>query len=169
MRLISLRQYSIITIQSIRNTTTLRFSEILEEVDHNPVLYGPVLCYYFSTKKKPGKKCSVHDEIMKLKELKITTQEAFFNYIQASDNMLLKEFIHSYISFNKERDQTEVKNQCRHFVKQIHDEKGISYYRMCKDVGIQSGNLYLFINRGKNDRISWGKCLKLLNYLNQEE
>lgn len=169
MRLISLRQYSIITIQSIRNTTTLHFSEILDEVDSNPVLYGPVLCYYFATKKKPGKKCSIYDEIIKIKERGITTQESFFDYVQASDNNLLKEFVNSYVSFNEERDQTEVKNQCRYFVQRFHDEKGISYYRMCKDVGIQHGNLYMFISRGKNDRLSWSKCLKLLNYLNQDE
>lgn len=171
MRLISLRQYSLITIQSIRQSDELKFSKILKEIDSNEMLYGPALCYYFSVKKKPFKSSNsrIYDELTKIQELGIETQKAFFEYVREGDNQMLIDFIDSFLSYNKERDQNEIKNKCRYFVNKAHDEQGVSYYKMCKAAKINSGNFYLFYARNQNNRLSWAKCLKLLDFLNRGE
>lgn len=172
LRLISLRQYSIIAIQTIRNSTVLRTREILTDVENQPELYAPAVCYFFATKQNPRGSGDVQELLHNINQIGIKTQNDFFNWIEKHSeegrNRDLLDFVSGFLNFNEERDQTEVKNKCRYFVKKIHDERGISYYRMCKDVGIHPGNLHAFIQQGKNDRLSWGKCLKLLNYLNKE-
>ena len=171
MRLISLRQYSIMTIQTIRRTSIFKLTDILKEEKNNPMLYAPILCYYFSVGRipKPSTNQKVYNDLKNIKSAGIKTQKDFFEYISKGNNILLIQFVESYIAFNRDRDQNDVKNKCRYFIIKAHEEKGISYYKMCKETGIKPGNLYQFYAKGDNRTVSWAKCLKLLNFLSKEE
>lgn len=166
MRQISLKTFSLYTIQTLREEGSLEVNKLLDEAEQRPELYAPIVCFLFLNNVKiPEEKENVHLKIEDMKKSEIKNEKELVKYIQNNDDVLFKIFLDSYYDFNNKTNGNTFKNKCRYIFIKMHKENNISYYKMCKIAKINTGNLYNFCIKGKNDRLSVEKCMNLLMHL----
>ena len=95
---------------------------------------------------------ALHDNVV------VPEDDKVLQFLQQYNDEEVLKFCKTFLAENKQRDQTELKNQFRTALKKLQREKSLTDYQLCKMAGANPGNFHLFFNKGMNDKLSVKKC-----------
>ena len=89
--------------------------------------------------------------------------------LAAEDPRLRLEYTKVWRSYVARRDaharDAQLKLEARNRVLALEKSKGVSRYRMAKDLGLNPGNLHAFLAQGNATKLSLDRALELVRYL----
>jgi len=89
--------------------------------------------------------------------------------LAAEDPQLRPEYLKVWRSYVARRDaparDAELKLEARKRVLELESVKGVTRYRMAKDLGLNPGNLHAFLAQGNPSKLSLDRALRLVGYL----
>lgn len=89
--------------------------------------------------------------------------------LAAEDPRLRPEYVKVWRSYVARRDaparDAELKLEARKRVLALESAKGVTRYRMAKDLGLNPGNLHAFLAQGNPSKLSLDRALELVGYL----
>ena len=89
--------------------------------------------------------------------------------LAAEDPRLRPEYVKVWRSYVARRDaparDAELKLEARKRVLELESVKGVTRYRMAKDLGLNPGNLHAFLAQGNPSKLSLDRALRLVGYL----
>ena len=143
-----------------------------EMVSKNPRLKEPLFLYAFysdkalyllSVTKAPG-------IVQEYTELLNRYDKAAMEAALSNDDPLLREeYRKVYRSYLTARDkkigELHTKNLMRNRIIRLQDEKGVSSYRIYKDLGINQGNMNAYLKNGDCSKVSLNIARKAIQYL----
>jgi len=89
--------------------------------------------------------------------------------LASGDPRLRPEYAKAWRSYAVRRDaparDARLKLRARERVLALEEEKGVSRYRMAKDLGLNPGNLHAFLSQGDPGKLGLEKAYRLVEYL----
>lgn len=89
--------------------------------------------------------------------------------LASEDSRLRPEYSKAWRSYVVRRDaparDARLKLEARERILALEAEKGVSRYRMAKDLGLNPGNLHAFLSQGDPKKLALEKAYRLVDYL----
>ena len=89
--------------------------------------------------------------------------------LESEDTRLRPEYAKAWRSYAVRRDASKrdsrLKLVARDRVLALEAERGVSRYRMARDLGLNPGNLHAFLSQGRPEKLGLEKVLALVKYL----
>ena len=107
-------------------------------------------------------------EYEKLRELELAMKKHGFNFTVLTSNIEWEQakLIQVYDYHNNNRTNEErVKSLMHTKIVQLKNQKGVSNYRIYKDLGLNSGNANAFIKYGDTSKMALSTAERMLEYL----
>ena len=160
-------------VQYLAGKDTLALSQLAPLLRSEPRLTEPLLLWAVKTGHAQGLSKALEAQADLARELKtlvsLEQQNALESALAVEDPRLRPEYSKVWRSYlarsNAPARDAELKLAARERVLVLEAAKGVSRYRMAKDLGLNPGNLHAFLAQGNPSKISLSRALELVEYL----
>lgn len=156
---------------SVEHTTAI-YKLLREAVTQNARLKEPLYLYAVSngrlkTLLTASKKTAFYDEYLRLSKEFICPE--LLNGLEAGTSELAQEYQKVWRSFcsvkGKAKRDERVKNMMAEKIKRLQEEKEVTTYRICKDLGLNNANVNHWLKNGCNGKVSMSTARRVLQYM----
>lgn len=152
--------------------TTAIYKLVREAVTQNARLKEPLYLYAVSnghlmTLLSASKKTALYDEYLSLSEE--FTYPALLCEFEKEANQLPEEYQKVWRSFRSvkgkpQRDE-QVKTMMAEKIKRLQEDRKVSTYRICRDLGLNNANVNHWLKNGCNGKVSLSTARRVLQYM----
>lgn len=161
---------SYVTELSYMGTSSI--SKLVDELDKNPRLREPLILHAYLCKmprsiekKDPKFFCEYRDVVQKLGHI-TEKNTLFLNKVEIISDEY-KKIVSTYLyEKNKVERDNNTKLLMRKRILQIQEAKGITNYRIQKELNLNYGNMNYFMKNGSVEKLSLETVRKILKYVN---
>lgn len=172
MRQLTLKGYLESYVPYLAGEDTLALARLARHLPEEPRLVAPMLLWAAVSGRD--------DRLLKLlqsedqrRELEVLMSLQSASLLEAAlaeeDSRLRPEYAKTWRSFIARRDaahrDADLKLEARRRVLELASAKGVSRYRMARDLGLNHGNLHAFLTQGKPNALSLKRAFDLVEYL----
>ncbi len=160
-------------VRHLAGLDTLDLSRLARAMRSEPRLAEPLLLYAAKSGRAEklsgllGASDDLRDELHTLVELE--RSDRLESVLAAEDPRLRPEYAKVWRSYVARRDaparDAELKLRARERVLALEKTKGVTRYRMAKDLGLNPGNLHAFLAQGNPSKLSLARVYELVEYL----
>ena len=173
MRRLTFTGYLESYVRSLAGGTTLALSELARVSESEPRLVEPLLLWAAESGKtaRLAKLLGDRDDLRsELKTLSQMQEMGSLNSALASEHPGLRpEYSKAWRSYVVRRDahdrDAQLKLAARKRVLALESTKGVTRYRMAKDLGLNPGNLHAYLAEGNAGKLSLNRVVELVEYL----
>ena len=172
MRQLTLRGYLESYVPYLAGEDTLALTRLVRHLPEEPRLVAPMLLWA-AVSGRGDRLCRLLQSEDQQRELEVLMSLHSASLLEAAlaeeDPRLRPEYAKAWRSFVVRRDTTqrdaELKLEARKRVLDLASAKGVSRYRMARDLGLNDGNLHAFLAQGKPSALSLQRVFDLVEYL----
>ena len=172
MRQLTLKGYLDSYVPYLAGEDTLALTRLARLLPSEPRLAAPLLLWATVTghDERLGKLLQDEDRKEELAGLvSLQSRSCLEKALADEDPQLQPEFFKVWRSFVTRRDATrrdaDLKLEARQRALVLAQEKGVSRYRMARDLGLNDGNLHAFLAQGNVSKLSLERAFDLVGYL----
>lgn len=172
MRQLTLKGYLESYVPYLAGEDTLALTRLVRHLSEEPRLVAPMLLWAAVSGRGDRLRRLLQSEDQR-RELEVLMSLHSASFLEAAlaeaDPRLPPEYAKAWRSFVVRRDTTqrdaELKLEARKRVLDLASAKGVSRYRMARDLGLNDGNLHAFLAQGKPSALSLQRVFDLVEYL----
>jgi hypothetical protein len=172
MRQLTLKGYLDSYVQYLASEDTLALSRLVPHLPSEPRLAAPLLLWAAVTGHSSRLWTMLDDDALRaeLETLaELQSRSGLEDALADEDPRLRPEYSKVWRSFVARRDahhrDADLKLEVRQRAMVLAQDKGVSRYRMARDLGLNDGNLHAFWVQGNVSKLSLKRTFALLNYL----
>lgn len=172
MRELTLKGYLESYVPYLAGEDTLALARLARHLPEEPRLVAPMLLWAVVTGRGDRLHKLLQDEDQR-RELGVLMSLQSASRLESAlaeeDPRLRPEYSKTWRSYVARRDATrrdaELKLEARRRVLDLAAQKGVTRYRMARDLGLNDGNLHAFLVQGKPSALSLARVFDLVEYL----
>ncbi|MDZ4179128.1 MAG: hypothetical protein U1E29_07850 [Coriobacteriia bacterium] len=172
MRQLTLKGYLESYVPYLAGEDTLALARLVRHLPEEPRLVAPMLLWAAVSGRgdRLYKLLQSEDQRRELEVLmSLQSASALESALAEEDPRLRPEYAKTWRSFVARRDAThrdaDLKLEARRRALDLASAKGVSRYRMARDLGLNDGNLHAFLAQGKPNALSLKRAFDLVEYL----
>jgi hypothetical protein len=173
MRPLTFKGYLESYVRYLAGQNTLALPRLATLTSSEPRLTEPLLLWAAATGRGPrlSMLLKMHGDLQRelATLVSLEQQDRLESALAAEDPRLRPEYTKVWRSYVVRRDahrrDAQLKLEARKRVLALETSKGVSRYRMAKDLGFNPGNLHAFLAQGDPTKLSLDRALGLVRYL----
>lgn len=175
MRMLTFKGFLESYLKHLSGQQTASLSKLAPLTEDNKRLVEPLLLWAVVTNKtrtlakllQDQDQPKLQDELVRLATMEAASQ--LESVLSGSGPALREEYLKVWRSYVARRDahlrDERLKLVARERVLALEEQTRVSRYRMAKDLRLNQGNLYAFLNQGNPQKLSLERAYELVNYL----
>jgi len=172
MRQLTFNGYLESYVPYLAGESTLALPRLVELLPKEPRLAAPLLLWATVSGRANRLDRLLRDDKLR-QELEVLTSLRSESRLEAAlaaeDPRLRPEYSKAWRSYVARRDtakrDADLKLKVRKRALALLEEKGVSRYRVARDLGLNDGNLFAFLAQGNTSKLSLERAFGILNYL----
>lgn len=177
MRMLTFKGFLESYLKHLAGLQTTALSELAPLTEHNKRLAEPLVLWAVVTNKTNTLSRLLQDQPRLKNELASLATLAAANQLEsalsASSPDVREEYLKVWRSYVARRDahsrDERLKLEARKRVLALETQKHVTRYRMAKDLRLNQGNLYAFLNQGNPRKLSLARAYELVRYLESSD
>lgn len=171
MRQLTFEGYLSSYVQHLAGRKTLSLSKLMGLAESEPRVVEPLLLWaVVSGHADRLSRLLSGQQTLELRTLAALNERGQLESALAEDDSSLRtEYTKVWRSYTVRRDASardaQLKLKMRDRALELEAVKGVTRYRMAKDLGLNPGNLHAFLTQAKTSKLSLERAYELVNYL----
>ena len=176
MQVLTFKRFLEVYVRSLSKSNTCNIKKLSDEIPDNHRLIEPLYLYAVSVNKTDYLLSLVKGQTVYSEYLVLSQEYSYDSLLSALDNKFsdIGEGYHKvYNSYLRRRDSNKTDNETKETlhkrIRSLQDKKGVSNYRIYKDLGLHAGNVNAFLRNCDTKRLSLDTVKDIWIYLKENE